>query len=142
MNKNSLPRGFEEYAFGKICFEPAQKETINNGNIFCFRNTDEALSALGVDKENLDLSCERYWNGADIKISNLISSNKFPISKDPKQVESITENGIVIQDEGNCLRYKVLVAGIGIVTAYSAISDIIRVGDEVVVKIYNVPMES
>ncbi|HLD90933.1 MAG TPA: hypothetical protein VI911_07975 [Patescibacteria group bacterium] len=59
-----------------------------------------------------------------------------------KQVESITENGIVIQDEGNCLRYKVLVAGIGIVTAYSAISDIIRVGDEVVVKIYNVPMES
>jgi len=84
MNKNSLPMGFEKYAFGKICFEPAQKETINNGNIFCFRNTDEALSALGVDKENLDLSCERYWNGADIKISNLISSNKFPISKDDR----------------------------------------------------------
>lgn len=59
-----------------------------------------------------------------------------------KQSESVTANGVVIQDEGNSVRYKVLVDGIGIVTAYSGVSQVIRVGDNVTVRINNVPVEN
>ncbi|MBT4941672.1 MAG: hypothetical protein HOL80_01030 [Candidatus Magasanikbacteria bacterium] len=53
----------------KVCFEPAQLETINNGNVFCFTNTQEALRVLGVT--DLDDSCQRYWGIATIQIKNL-----------------------------------------------------------------------
>lgn len=59
-----------------------------------------------------------------------------------KQPELVTAKGTVIQDEGNSVRYKVLVDGIGIIQAYSSVSDVIRVGDAVTVKIHNVPVET
>lgn len=59
-----------------------------------------------------------------------------------KQTETVTANGTVIQDEGNSVRYKVRVDGYGVISADSAVSDVIRVGDTVSVKINNVPVET
>mgnify|MGYP001295029199 CR=1 FL=1 len=53
----------------KVCFEPAQLETINNGNVFCFTNTQEALRILDIT--DFDESCHKYWGIATIQIKNL-----------------------------------------------------------------------
>lgn len=46
--------GFENYVAPDgvvLCFELAQLETVNNGEPFCFSNTDEALEMLGCNEE-------------------------------------------------------------------------------------------
>ena len=58
-----------------------------------------------------------------------------------RQNEDVTVNGTVIQDEGNSVRYKVLLDGMGTFIAYSGVSKVIRKGDTVTVKVYNVPIE-
>ena len=56
----------------KVCFEPAQLETINNGNVFCFMNTQEALRILDIT--DFDESCQKYWGIATIQIKNLTNT--------------------------------------------------------------------
>ncbi|HBU06767.1 MAG TPA: hypothetical protein DEB09_01660 [Candidatus Magasanikbacteria bacterium] len=68
-------------ALNKVCFEPAQLETINRGNMFCFKNTDQALNILNI--KNIDNTCKKYWGTAKIKIKNFTNKNLTFSKGDP-----------------------------------------------------------
>lgn len=59
-----------------------------------------------------------------------------------KQTEQHSGTGIVIQDNGNGILYKVLVDGVGVKEAISGVPSMIRIGDKVNVTIYNNPVEA
>lgn len=66
------PTGVHNSALGQLCFTPAQLETTNGGEMFCFTNTDEALTMLGVDKSK---TCADYWYGfASVEFENLTTA--------------------------------------------------------------------
>lgn len=58
-----------------------------------------------------------------------------------KTTETLGTSGIVIQDEGNNVTFKVMVDRYGPVYAYNATSSFIRIGDRVQVDIKNIPVE-
>jgi len=60
---------YKETALKKACFNPAQTETVNSGELFCFNNTKEALDILGI--KEIDKACKKYWGTAEIKIKGL-----------------------------------------------------------------------
>lgn len=60
---------YKKTALNRVCFYPAQMETVNDGQLFCFSNTQEALKILKIEKINNE--CEKYWGTAEIKIKNL-----------------------------------------------------------------------
>ena len=64
---------YKQTALNRVCFESAQMETVNNGQLFCFNNTQEALEILKIEKINND--CKKYWGTAKIKIKNLTDKN-------------------------------------------------------------------
>ncbi|MDO8676482.1 MAG: hypothetical protein Q7K16_02420 [Candidatus Azambacteria bacterium] len=71
-------------ALHKTCFEPAQMETVNNGQMFCFKNTQRVLSILKIHK--VDSDCKLYWGTAKIRIKNL-TTKKISTSKSDPCVE-------------------------------------------------------
>ena len=72
---------YKESALNRVCFEPAQLETVNNGAIFCFNNTQESLNLFGF--ETVNTSCKYYWGTATIKIKNLSDKNLSHSKSDP-----------------------------------------------------------
>lgn len=62
------PSHFTQTAAGRVCFTPAQLDTTNEGNMFCFTNTEEALEGLRIEA---DETCERYLGIAKVEIKNL-----------------------------------------------------------------------
>lgn len=64
---------YKKTALNRVCFEPAQMETVNNGQLFCFSNTQEVLEILKIEKINN--KCKKYWGTAEIKIKNLSEKN-------------------------------------------------------------------
>lgn len=66
---------YKKSALNRVCFEPAQLETVNNGQLFCFRNTHEALKILKL--EEIDYECKKYWGVVEIKIKNLSKKNRI-----------------------------------------------------------------
>lgn len=64
---------YRKTVLNRVCFEPAQMETVNDGQLFCFGNTQEALDILKIKKTDDD--CRKYWGTAEIKIKDLISNN-------------------------------------------------------------------
>ena len=71
--KTNKSTPYKKTALNRVCFEPAQMETINNGQLFCFNNTQEALKILNI--KNIDNECQKYWGTAEIKIKNLSNKN-------------------------------------------------------------------
>lgn len=66
------PTGVHNSALGQLCLVPAEKETINGGNMFCFTNKDEALNLLGIDNPE---DCDYYWHGvATVEFKDLTTS--------------------------------------------------------------------
>lgn len=59
-----------------------------------------------------------------------------------KQTEQYSGSGIVIQDNGNGVLYKVLVDGVGVKEAINGSPTMIRIGDKVSITIYNNPVET
>jgi hypothetical protein len=45
-DEDSLPSGSGNNVLGRVCFEPAQLETFNSGQMICFTNTEEALQII------------------------------------------------------------------------------------------------
>lgn len=72
---------YKKSALNRICFEPAQLETINDGAIFCFTNTQEALNLFGF--KAIDNDCKYYGGTAAIKIKNLTDKNLSNAKSDP-----------------------------------------------------------
>ncbi|MFZ5364984.1 MAG: hypothetical protein ACOZBH_02160 [Patescibacteria group bacterium] len=68
-------------AMGRICFEPAQLETINSDDLFCFTNTQEALNMFHI--KNIDNDCAEYWGGAQVEITNLSENGAVRSKADP-----------------------------------------------------------
>ena len=66
----------------RICFEPAQLETVNNGNMFCFRDTEKVLSMFGIEN-NKQNDCLEIQGVAIIKITNLSNKNLSGTKDDP-----------------------------------------------------------
>ncbi len=64
---------YKKTAINKVCFEPAEMETINEGQLFCFTNTQKALEILKIQHKDND--CKKYWGAAEIKIQNLSTKN-------------------------------------------------------------------
>jgi len=58
-----------------------------------------------------------------------------------KQTESVSAEGVIIQDAGNHIDYKVRVDGIGDRYAINCVPTVLRVGDRVNVSIHNNPVE-
>ncbi len=82
------PTGIALSALGELCFTPAQLDTTNGGELFCFSNKTEALTALNLE----DLGeCETYWYGtASVEIKNLSTSAEDHLKSD------------ACFEEGNC----------------------------------------
>lgn len=55
--------------------------------------------------------------------------------------DTVTRPGVIIQDAGNHVSFKVMVDGVGPVNAINCVSDILRVGDIVSCSMYNNPIE-
>lgn len=58
-----------------------------------------------------------------------------------KQTESQSMGGVIVQDLGNHINYKVLVDGFGDVAAINCSKSILRVGDRVNCTVHNIPVE-
>jgi len=58
-----------------------------------------------------------------------------------KQTESVSAEGVIIQDAGNHIDYKIRVDGIGDRYAINCVPTVLRVGDRVNVSIHNNPVE-
>lgn len=59
-----------------------------------------------------------------------------------KVTENVTSEGVVIEDMGNHIFYKVMLNQVGVVVAVNSCPNVIRVGDVVQCSIYNNPVES
>lgn len=70
---------YKKTVLNKICFEPAQMELVNDGELFCFRNTEEALTLFEINPT--DKTCLQYKGTAKIKVVNL-STELAPGRKD------------------------------------------------------------
>ncbi len=66
------PTGVHNSALGQLCFTPAQLETTNGGEMFCFTNKDEALNLLGIENPK---DCDFFWHGfASIEFKDLTTT--------------------------------------------------------------------
>lgn len=72
---------YKNSAINRICFEPAQMETLNGGQMFCFTNTQAAKEILGI--KVIDNTCKEYWGTAKIRIKNLTNKNISYSKGDP-----------------------------------------------------------
>lgn len=98
----------------RLCFEPAQLEIVNDGEIFCFRDTKNALSMFRI-KEDINENCN--FSAATIKIKDLSDKSTVPKLKSDTCVADgncefneatlveIVEDGIGWQNP-DCLQYK------------------------------------
>ena len=59
-----------------------------------------------------------------------------------KSTETYSTRGVIIQDAGNHINFKVRVDGVGVVNAINTVPAVIRVGDIVVCTLHNNPVES
>jgi len=76
----AAPPGYTETALGRLCFEPAPSETVNNGHLFCFSNREAALDGLNIDSGK---GCTEYLQGsAIIQITNLTATAPEPLESD------------------------------------------------------------
>ena len=62
------PTEFKVSALKKVCFTPAQFDTTNDGNMFCFTNTEEALKGLKIEANG---TCKKYMGYGTVEIKNL-----------------------------------------------------------------------
>ncbi len=83
----STPSSYKETVLNRVCFEPSQNETINQGEMFCFRNTSQALDLLVETKANLGQDCQKFWGIMNVQIKDL-SDDVKDMTKDNKCVKS------------------------------------------------------
>lgn len=72
---------YRSSAINRVCFEPAQLETINEGQLFCFQDTSRIMDMMGVKKTND--KCEYYARSATVLISGLTDKNLNITRADP-----------------------------------------------------------
>ncbi len=83
---DALAGPYRETAVNRVCFKPAQMENINNGQLFCFSNTQEVVDILNIKEASDD--CKKYRGIAKVKIKNL--SNKIT---DYSKTDTCVKNG-------------------------------------------------
>ncbi len=77
---NTTPTGFTETALHRTCFIPAQLDKTNDGDMFCFTNTNEAAKEI---KLYIEEECKSTVREMTITIKNLTTKVQSIMKSDP-----------------------------------------------------------